>query len=140
MAGGALMVDATEAADLRRKRRRAVAEELIERSELLLPEDHALIRAVYSEGRTAVEIARLQGVSARAVRARLRRLIARLASREFVVVARESRGWPPMRRRVASAVILQGRTLREAADELRLSLYAVRRHMEHIRVLLEHAP
>lgn len=137
MAGGAMMMDVTDAADLRRKRRRAVAEELVERAEHLLPPDRALIRAVYHDGQTAAEIARLQGVSPRRVRSRLRRLIARMASPDFLVVARDRHAWPPTRRRVATAVVLQGLSMRETAIRLRLSLHAVRRHMEQIRALVE---
>lgn len=136
---GQIRFDPAEATDLRRRRRREIAQVLIERSEWLLPADRALVRTVYEEGMSAREAAALTGESVRAIRRRLRGLVRRMLSPRFEYVLRHRDGWPPTRRRVATACVLQGRTMRQAAEDLRLTLHPVRRHMAAIDVLVEEA-
>lgn len=45
--------------------------------------------------------------------------------------------WPPKRRAVAQEVFINGRSSREAADALGLSIHAVRREMNAINALFE---
>jgi len=118
---------------------REFADILISRSEWLLPEDRALVCAVYRDNMTAREVAELRGTSARAVRRRLRALAQRLMSPRYEFVAQRRASWSPTRARVAAACVLQGRTLRGAAEHLKVSLHTVRRHMDAVAAQLEAA-
>ena len=125
------------ATDLRRRTPRDLADLLVTRSEWLLPEDRALICAIYRENMTARQVAELRGTSARGVRRRLHTLVQRLLSPRYEFVAQRREKWAPTRARVAVACVLQGRTLRGAAEHLKLSLHTVRRHMDAVAAQLE---
>jgi len=120
------------ASDLRRRVPRDLAELLVARAEHLLPEDQALITAVYQDNLTAAQVAQLKGCPARTIRRRLRVLIQRLLSPRYQFVASRLDRWPPTRKRVARACVLQGHTLRAAAESLGVSLHTVRRHMDAV--------
>lgn len=122
--------------DLRRRERREWAEVIVARAELLLPEDRVLVEAVFAEGLDAASAAKRVGGSARTVRRRAKAIAERVLSREFEAVMRERERWPRMRRLVATSCVLQGRTLREAAAHLRVSLHVVRRQMDVVRELV----
>ncbi len=124
--------DIQAATDLRRRAPRDLADLLVARAEHLLDEDRALINAVYRDNLTASEIASLQSVSPRTVRRRVRVLVQRLLSPRYEFVARRRDAWSPTRARVAVACVLQGRTLRGAAQHLKVSLHTVRRHMDAV--------
>lgn len=126
-----------QSVDLRRKAIRARGEVLIERAEHLLADDRALIRTVYGQGLSVRAVAELRREPARAVRRRVRQLVSRMLSERFMLVVRRREQWPPTRRRVATACVLQGLPLRAASESLRLSLHTVRRHMEAVNALSE---
>lgn len=144
------------AVDLRRAHRRGHVETMITRAESapIPPEELSLLRAAYVDGRTAIEIASIalaasasapptRAPSSRAVRRRLRTIARRVTSPLFLFVLRHRDTWPPARRKVANACVLQGLSLRETARMLGLSLYNVRRHHGAILALFEsiaHAP
>ena len=130
-------LDGLAMSDLRRRRTRALAEHVLGCAALALPEDRALIESVYGDGLTAVQVARLRGERARSVRRRVRRLVERFVSPRFVFVAARRGMWGERRRRVATAVVLEGRTLREAASLLSTSLHVVRKEMSAVEALLE---
>lgn len=138
--------------DLRRRDRRDYARTLLERAAWLPAGDRELIEAVFGEGLSVVaylrrcrdrglEPASTRGapaggsVSARMARRRLRRLIERVLSPRFAFVVAHRTGLGATRRRVAMACIVQGRSLREAAGMLGLSLHAVRRHIDAVEAL-----
>lgn len=138
--------DPAETLDLRRKRRGEQAQVALERARHLPPQDRVLVEAVFRDGRPVAELAALiaadagdadRVTSVRGLRRRIRRLTARLLSREYAFVAEQLPDWSPTRRRVATACILHGRSIRDAAAELRLSLHTVRRHRAAIAELLE---
>ena len=118
--------------DLRRRRPRDLADTLVSRAQHLLPEDRALISAVYQDNLTAIQVAELTSVPARTVRRRIKALVERLLSPRFEFVARSRQRWSPTRRRVAEACALRGMTLRAAAEDLNVSLHTVRRHMDAV--------
>jgi DNA-binding CsgD family transcriptional regulator len=139
---------ARDETDLRRHHRRDMVATLVDRAQAakLPPEDMALLRAAYGDGRTAVELAHLlAGASrtprgrddARSIRRRIRRLAQRIMSPRFVFVMRHRDTWPATRRRVAELCILQGHSLRDASKELGITLHTVRRHHEAIQALFE---
>ncbi len=121
--------------DLRRRRTREMAEVLVGRAEWLGDEDRAIVSAVYQDGISAKDLANIRGQSPRCVRRRIHALVQRITSDEFAFVLRARDQWPPTRRRVATACVLRGMSLREAGDKLGLSLHAVRKHMDAVRAL-----
>jgi DNA-directed RNA polymerase specialized sigma24 family protein len=123
--------------DRRRHQGRELADALVARADYLLPEDRALIKAIYRDGATAMEIAQLTGVCPRSVRRRIRILAQRALDPRFTFVLFHREGWPATRRKVATELTLHGRPLREAARHLNLTLHAVRRHADAIRVMYE---
>jgi DNA-directed RNA polymerase specialized sigma24 family protein len=131
------MLDPIEASDLRRSRGREVSDIIASRSEWLLPDDRALLLAIYRDDMQASEIARLRGDPVRVIRRRIRVLIQRVLDPTYVFVLRHRQEWPTTRRRVATARFLQGRSLRSCAAHLRISLHTVRRHVDAVRLLEE---
>ncbi|TVQ60364.1 MAG: hypothetical protein EA379_08205 [Phycisphaerales bacterium] len=123
--------------DLRRRRTRRLSETVLARAEHLDAEEASLIRAVYGQGLSVVEVARLRGEPARALRRRVRRIVARLLTGRFAYVARRRSSFTPTRRRVAEACVLRGMSLREASASLGISFHCVRRHMEAVNALSE---
>lgn len=134
--------DLSHIVDLRRQDHRRFAEFLVNRAALLLPTDKALILAVYRDNLAASDVAALLGSphTPRSVRRRLRALLVRMLSRRFDYVLQASDDWPRTRKLVARCCILQGRTLRNTADHLRISLHTVRREMAIIDALAGEAP
>jgi len=130
-------LDRAERFDRRRRQGRDLAEALVARAEHLLPEDRALIFAVYREGSSAREIASLTGATPRSVRRRIRILAQRILDPRFSFVLLHRNDWPPTRRKVATELTLHGFPLRETARRLNLSLHTVRRHADAIRVMYE---
>ncbi|MGP1310653.1 MAG: hypothetical protein ACTS27_10690 [Phycisphaerales bacterium] len=123
--------------DLRRRDTREWAETIALRAEHLLPDDRSLARAVFADGMDAKRVAALRGERPRTVRRRVRALAERVLSREFEYVMTHRESWPRTRRLVATSCVLQGRTFREAAAHLRVSLHTVRRQMDLVRALLD---
>ncbi|MEZ6242702.1 MAG: hypothetical protein R3B57_06625 [Phycisphaerales bacterium] len=109
----------------------------MERSDLLSPADRALVHAHYRDGRSVVEIARLGGGSPRSLRRRLKRVVERELDPLFAFVARRRGSWSGTRRRVATSLVLEGRSMRETGERLGLSLHTVRRHHDAVRALFE---
>lgn len=129
------LLDFDEAADLRRRRGGEVSDIVIRRAEWLRPDERALLHAIYGDGMTASRVAELSALDARVVRRRVRQLVYRCLSELFVFVLREREGWSTRRRQVATACVLHGRSMRDAARELGVSLHTVRREMEAVRAL-----
>ena len=128
--------------DLRRRKRREQVERLLERSSLLPPGERSLVEAVYRDGRSVTELARAASVKGaprdpRRLSRKLRRAVRRMLSDEFVYVARHREQWPASRRRVATATCLHGLSMREASEQLGMSLHSVRRHHQAVRTLVE---
>jgi DNA-directed RNA polymerase specialized sigma24 family protein len=137
----------SEAQDLRRRVARDQRDRLVELAAGLPEPDRVLVELVIREGRPISQIARLQGVEPLRLRRRLKRLLRRLASDEYLFVSRHVlvtalRGepvshWPATRRRVAQACFMHGLSLRQAATALHLSLHAVRGHRDAVRALVQ---
>jgi DNA-binding Lrp family transcriptional regulator len=117
--------------------RRELAELVVQRAEFLSAEERALLVAVYGDGRTVKEVAALLGVEARRLRRRVARLTRRVVSDRFIFVVRHRESWPAARRRLATACIVQGKSLRIAAAEVRTSLYNARKQMDAVGALLD---
>ncbi len=152
--------------DLRRRRREESAEEIVRSAQYLPSGERVLIESVFRDGRRVSDMARLiagpgrptegqgdgmTGCRARALRARVRRLVRRMLTPEYRAVARwmaieklspgaagGARGLGgALRRRVAVACFLHGLPIREAARELGLSLHTVRRHRDAVAAMAQ---
>ena len=123
--------------DLRKRRAEALNERIIQRAEWLEPSDRALVVAMFTDGYSAAQIARLADTPPRTIRSRIHKIIQRLSDPRTAYVMLHSDEWTPTRRRVAREVYINGRSLREAAESLSLSFYAVRRHRESIEAMFE---
>ncbi len=129
--------DRFQTADLRRNLPADEASVIADRAEWCLPEERALIDAMYRQGLNATQIAQLRSVPVRVIRRRIRAVVTRVTSHRFVFVMRHRDQWPPTRRRVATACILQGRSFRQAATHLRISLHTVRRQMDAVNAMCD---
>lgn len=125
--------------DLRRRRRRELAEQIVRRADWLPREDKSILQAIYEDGRSVTEVAVLRGDSPRQLRRRVHRLVERVLSQKFTFVAAHLPSWSPTRRRVAEACVLHGLSLRRAAERLGLSHHTVRRNYEAVHALYEAA-
>ncbi len=125
--------------DLRRRGVRDRSELILMRAAHLEPEDRRLLEVVFSDGLTCNAVAELRRESPRKIRRRVRALVERVTSDRYAFVTRERDRWPATRRRVATACVLQGRSFREAAEQLRLTFHTVRRHMNAVEAIFEAA-
>ncbi|MEM6334442.1 MAG: sigma factor-like helix-turn-helix DNA-binding protein, partial [Planctomycetota bacterium] len=74
----ALIADrATVRDDRRRIERRAAADRLVDLAQHLAPADRTLIEAIYRDGRSVAELARLMGVPRRTLQSRVAALVRR---------------------------------------------------------------
>jgi hypothetical protein len=122
---------------LRRDHGRAAAEAILHRSEWLGPADRQLLKSIFGDGHSVARLAPMLHTGKRSLRRRVKRLLDRLNSRRFAFVAVRHNHWTPTRRRVAAAMVLQGLSMREASESLRLSLHNVRRHYDAINALFD---
>ena len=145
--------DPDQAADLRRVHARETSDHLLALAHQLAPEDRAVIEAVYLHGHTAVDMVkhREPGAghtagstddlnderAARALRARIRRLVRRMLRPEFGYVAHQIQTWTPTRQLVARACVLHGLPIRAASVRLNLSLHTIRRHLDAVQAMYE---
>jgi len=134
---GGVPFDPERASDRRRKVERGLADLILARAEHLPKADRELLRTLFGEGRSAIDVAPMLDTTPRRVRARARRLTRRVLSDLYLFVLQRRDSWPVACRRIATAVILHGLSFREAADALRLTVYTVRRHYDAVTALYE---
>ncbi|HYE63584.1 MAG TPA: hypothetical protein VD997_16455 [Phycisphaerales bacterium] len=134
--------DHFSARNLDRRRSGRGSQALILKGAEVLPHaDRALLRAVYADGRSAAEIARLNpSVKARAVSYRVRLLTLRVLSPEFAFVSAHRRKWGRTRAKVATACFLHGLSIREAARLARVSFHTARQHHAAVLELMRSQP
>lgn len=106
--------------------RRAWVERILDLARHLDEPDRLLIEQVYRHGRPIAELARLTGTNMRTLQRRVAHLILRMRRRDYQFVACQPELLPKHVRRVAQHVILEGKSLREAAEKTNLSLHQVR--------------
>lgn len=128
----ASQADEPSGVDLRLRRRRDASSLIVELAQHLPPQERGLLEAVYAKGHSVQEVARMLGLvtpgQARILRRRIRNLVTRISETRFAFVAHSRHAWPPTRRRVGELCVLHGMSMRHAARELGISLYAVRQH------------
>jgi len=130
--------ETVQLSDLRRRQESGAVDWLLLRAQWLPTADRELIEAVYREGKSAAEIARLGGAggaggvgaaSVGVVRNRIKQVVGRLCSDKLPFVVERSPAWSPTRRRVARQCVIEGHSMRTASERLGVSLHTVRRHM-----------
>ncbi len=129
--------DRCSSIDLRRGLDDRTAETVINRAEWLGDPDRRMVIAVFGDGLSAAAVAALQQQNARQVRRVVARAAARLLEPIAVFVATRSGEWPNSRAEVGRAIYHHGRSLRETAGVLGLSLYTVRKHRDAIEGIFE---
>ncbi len=116
-----------------RKRRKEQVEMVLSRVEYLRADERSLLLAVLQNGQTAAQVALLTREKVRIVRRRVRLLTGRVLSAEFMHVVRRRQRWSRVRQQVGQMCFVEGKSLREVARVMSLSMYSVRRHCEWIR-------
>ena len=124
-----------EVTDLRRRQEENAVDWLLLRAHLLPKGDRELIEAVYRDGKSVAEIARMGSNSAGVVRTRVKQVVTRLCSDKLPFVVEQSSTWAPTRQRVAQHCVVRGESMREASERLGVSLHTVRRHLSAINEL-----
>ena len=118
--------------DLRKRVSRSHAETIQERAAWLGEADEVLLLAVYRDGQSAAEIARLRGEDVRRTRRRIRNAVTRVFDPRLAFVVSRANAWSRSRRRVARSLFQHGRSIRQAAHELGLTIHQVRRHRDAV--------
>lgn len=106
---------------------------LMGRAELLAREDRDILQAVIVDGQPASRLARLMDISASQLRKRVHRLCRRLASPEFLTVARSLRFLPHNERLLARQYFCEGLSQRDLAAATGESLHTIRRRLDRVR-------
>jgi len=119
-----------------RRQRRADLEQVLTLSAHLAPEERVLIDQIYREGLSIANVARLRGRPASTVRTQVQGLIRRIHSPAFWYVVSHGDLLPKPTRTVGQMVICQGMSQRAAAIRMRMSLHAVRKHVQTIQALV----
>jgi DNA-directed RNA polymerase specialized sigma24 family protein len=123
--------------DLRRRAAREHAQRLLNLASDLDPKDQVVLRSVLVEGRTILELASIARVNTKTMHKRVRRLLDRLSHpmTSFIVSHRDH--WPRDRRAAATLVLIEGVSLREAAERLDMTLHSLRRHIDRVHAMFE---
>ena len=103
-----------------------IAKKLLDLAEYLPDQDRALLQGVYERGMRPIDFARAIRARPRTIRHRVRGLVERVTSPLFQFVATQPRAWTNQRRIIAELTILRGKSQRDVAHRLGLSLHRVR--------------
>lgn len=117
--------------------RRERAELVVRRAEHLPPEDRAVLAAVFEDGMTVKGLAMLMGVEPRKLGRRVKRLVRRVMSDRYIFVVSHRETWPAVRRRLATASIIHGRSIKSAAAEAGTTFYNARKQLDAVNALVD---
>jgi len=126
--------------DFRRKHDSALTDSIIIRAQHLKGNDKTLVLAMYRDGQSAAQIARLGNHDPRQVRRRIRRALSRMTDPAFIFVISHQSKWSTTRRKVAQSLFQAGRSIRQTADTLNIKVHQVRRHRAAILDQLNNPP
>ncbi len=118
---------------------RRCAERIGTRAELLAERERSLLEAVFVDGRSRNQMARLLRCDPRTVRRKLRQIVHRMECPKFMFVASHLDLMGTARRRVAQACVLHGLSLRRAAAALQMPINSVRHHAAAVHAMFEAA-
>ncbi|MBL4809594.1 MAG: hypothetical protein JKY43_06005 [Phycisphaerales bacterium] len=114
--------------DFRRTHNSALTDSIVTRAQHLAGQDRDLVLAMYRDGHSAAQIARLGNQDPRQVRRRIRRVLSRLTDPTFIFVITNQSNWSTTRRKVAQSLFQAGRSIRQTANDHNLKIHQVRRH------------
>jgi DNA-binding CsgD family transcriptional regulator len=114
--------------DFRKSRSSNITDRIISRSQLLPASERDYIHAMYIEGKTAAQIARLGNMSARQVIRVIKNAITRLDDPLFIFVMSNNQSWSSTRRKVALSLFQSGRSIRATAEHHSIKVHLVRHH------------
>lgn len=121
----------------RQDARRLAGEALLARAAYLPPADQALVRLIYERGGKLAEAAAMLGRSRQQVGRLLQRLVRRLGDPQSHFILQHLDQWDARTRAIALAIWLHRRSARNVADQLGLSLHAVRQQIQAIRIMMQ---
>ncbi len=125
--------------DLRKKRSHTLTDSIVKRAHWLEPDDRELVLAMFRDGQSAQSIAKRFGGCPRHLRRHIKKLVQRLSDPRIAYVIAHHEQWSKSRRAIAHCLFIQGRSMREATDELGMSFYSVRKHREAIDAMCQAA-
>ncbi len=102
------------------------------RADLLEPVDRELIMSVMVLGQSVRTVARMTRISPSTLRRRVRRLLSRISSPEFIATARSLHMLNDTQSAVARYHILQGKTMRVTARIMGMPYYKVRKSLAEV--------
>jgi hypothetical protein len=103
-----------DAVDLRRIHTREFIQSICDRAKFLPDSERALLDEVYNLGKSVAEIAETRGEKISHLRRRVRRITNRVLDPRYRYVAENQGQWRPTRRKVASACVIEGLSIKEA--------------------------
>ena len=112
--------------DLRKSDTTQAHDEVTLWADFLADTDRAILHSIFLHNIQIRTLAASGQTAADTLRKRIRRLLQRISSIEFQFIARNLAVLPPPTRAIAQLCILQGRSISEAASELRLAPNYVR--------------
>ncbi len=114
--------------DLRRTEASYAQDEVSLWADFLADADRAVLQSVFLHNMQIRSIAAAGKTSADTLRKRIRRLLQRITSADFQFIARHLDVLPPPTKAIAKLCILQGFSISQAAEKLRLAPNYVRQH------------
>ncbi len=125
----------TDDIDLRKRHTNTLTDQLVHRAHWLEKDDQSLIIAMFRDGQSASQIAKLIGQDPRHVRRRIKRLVHRLNDPRVAYVVEHCEAWSRSKRAIAQSLFIQGHSIREVTENLGVSFYSVRKHREAINAM-----
>ncbi len=121
----------------RRPARRGDLDQLVALADSLPRAERELIEAVYVDGRSMSELARLARVTPRTMQRRVQRIRKRTQSHYFRYFALQGYRLPADVRPVGQRLLLEGLSLRATATLTRLTLHEVRQRQTRLLALID---
>lgn len=118
--------------DLRKSQSSNFTRSILNRTAFLQGSDRDFVNAMYRDGQSAAEIARIANLDPRQVRRKIKAALKRLNNPLFIFVVTNKAQWSPTRQKVAQSIIQRGRSIRDTAEKHNLKLHQVRRHRSAI--------
>jgi DNA-directed RNA polymerase specialized sigma24 family protein len=122
--------------ELMRQRQRGDTERIIRRSDALPAWERELVELHLREGIPLTALARAKGHSVGWLRRRLQAIKRRLRDPKFLAASQRRQALPDPLRRVSTAYYLEQRSLRDCAERLGMTVYAVRQALVSARTIL----
>ena len=105
---------------------------MLSRAEHLPDADRVLIEQFLGQGYSISQLARFSGTPVRQMHRRVHSVIKRLQNKDFIAISTQFELLPKESRPTARMVVLNGMSMRRAAEAMGLSLHQVRKHMDMV--------